>query len=148
MFLGPDGTVVAEVAVIGGHVLTGLTTDLLDGGVVETSNVQVMVFAPPPGFDVEALPFEMPLDDLLRRHGERIAAQAHSGTRPRVLAATEVAEADRDRARRFHAHRVSVGYLTRDEMASMMGKPQREQLLEPLWREFRRLVDAHKAQRP
>lgn len=146
VFAGEGGAVIAETMGIAGRRVVSFTTELDDGRVATTNNTGLDVFRYPPAFQVKTLPGETPTGQVLAFHRSRLAADAYSAAAPlRYGSIGEVMEADARRFRTFRLFRISLGYLTRPELDTMMvRKDLRDQVLEPLWGELHARLEAHR----
>jgi hypothetical protein len=143
-YAGDDGSVLADVAVAGEVTFVSFTSELLDGRVLVTSNIEVDVLTPPPGWDKRRLPSSTPIAAVLAEHRARVdRVRASPSELLRVAGFADAIEASRRRFSIVRRHRRALGYLTRSELEALTARRElRGEALDLFWAEFQRLVAA------
>ena len=147
LFVGADGTIMAQTMAVAGHQVVSFTSHLQDGRLVVTSNAEINPFSPPPGWVKRVLPFGTRVATLLAMQRTALRSAEDAGAHPIALRdLPSVKEAESQASRIFRAYRRSLGYLTRGEFDSLAMKtiPGKERL-DLLWAEFQRQIAAHVA---
>lgn len=148
-YVSSDGMTGAGTYCIQGHQICDFATECEDGRFILTTNANLDKLTPPPTVDRCSLPEDTPVGVMFAKHRDRVTAARSTGTNHLSIQKTldDAMDASRRYSRITSQYRQSVGLITEAELLALTDGPGQESAARVVWKEFRRLYEAHHRQR-